>query len=938
MSDPQTYEAFMSKSIRFTFSALATILTLLFSLTAGAGAAFADELTPPPSETPEIVTTPEVTEEGSGSLAGQPTEPGVEPTSPSEETLETPSAMEEVSPTEAEEVQIADLLAEASETTDVVILNEEGESLPLASQEAAEIAASVDPMWCPVIGGVPTLPGGLGCTINFGSNQALIDNIDSSNPGTTASNYEQNGIIYFTETVNDPFLLIPGGGTALQTSDYNAIKIYDLILQGGWNGFNDGAGFALNGQSNFDDNRIQIGTNGNRWTGNITLQDITMSGVSNGNGVTVYTTTGDITLDNVDVLQQGGNFNTALLNSNSGGDITVQNDSTFDGNGNNRGFSATTNTGTITITGTSTNPITFTDARGAGTGTNFNGATLSAPTVTLTDVLASGNDLNGIVISNANSVTLNNVIATNNGTDRAPIGATNNLGSGVSVNGTGPTVVTVNGGSFTGNQLNGIVVTNANSATMNSVTASNNDLNGILITTTNSVALNNVTASNNGTNNVGSGVNVTGTGSTIVTVTGGTFTGNRRYGIELTGTGNTLSIQSPPTCSPANVLGCYFPNSVPSLNVPANMTVEASGPGGAAVSYTATASDAQDVSLTPSCSPASGSTFPIATMTVNCSVTDSGGLTANRSFTVTVRDTTPPALTLPPDTNVEATGPSGAVATYSASASDIVDGAVSVNCAPASGSTFPIATSQVNCSATDASGNTASGSFNVTVQDTTPPVIAAHENIAVSTRHRRGSVLLYGNPATSDIVDGAGLAQCSPASGSMFPEGDTLVTCSATDAHGNTAVPTTFRVHVDYIKPTGSGIIPVTGGDVFQIGCTNPATYSLEDIRIAFVNLCNYQAVLDKQEAAGLPGKFPNGTTFVSGLTVSVLQDGSPVDSLPNEVSITLSFAIPSQVDGDRLTILRRDGGQWVEVGGAAVDGRFEVTVDITGTFVLVWK
>ena len=47
---------------------------------------------------------------------------------------------------------------------------------------------------------------------------------------------------------------------------------------------------------------------------------------------------------------------------------------------------------------------------------DYNGATLSAPTITLTNVTARNNDLNGIAIANANTVTLNNVTATNNGT------------------------------------------------------------------------------------------------------------------------------------------------------------------------------------------------------------------------------------------------------------------------------------------------------------------------------------------------------------------------------------------------------------------------------------------------------------------------------------------------------------------------------------------
>jgi hypothetical protein len=98
----------------------------------------------------------------------------------------------------------------------------------------------------------------------------------------------------------------------------------------------------------------------------------------------------------------------------------------------------------------------------------------------------------------------------------------------------------------------------------------------------------------------------------------------------------TLHVNAPPVT-----------NTAPSLNLPSNLTAEATSASGALVSYTATASDTQDGSLTPTCSPASGSTFPLGPTTVNCSVTDSGGLSASGSFTVTVQDTTAPTVTAP---------------------------------------------------------------------------------------------------------------------------------------------------------------------------------------------------------------------------------------------------------------------------------------------------
>ncbi|HEX7421166.1 MAG TPA: HYR domain-containing protein, partial [Thermoanaerobaculia bacterium] len=156
----------------------------------------------------------------------------------------------------------------------------------------------------------------------------------------------------------------------------------------------------------------------------------------------------------------------------------------------------------------------------------------------------------------------------------------------------------------------------------------------------------------------------------------------------------------------------------PTLNLPPNITAEATGPNGAAVTYTVTATGG----ATPVCSPASGSTFALGTTTVQCSATNSSG-TANGSFTVTVVDTKPPVLTLPAPITAEATSASGAPVSFSATAVDLVDGPVGVLCTPASGSTFPLGLTTVSCSAKDAHNNTATGAFTIIVRDTTPPTI-----------------------------------------------------------------------------------------------------------------------------------------------------------------------------------------------------------------------
>ncbi len=92
----------------------------------------------------------------------------------------------------------------------------------------------------------------------------------------------------------------------------------------------------------------------------------------------------------------------------------------------------------------------------------------------------------------------------------------------------------------------------------------------------------------------------------------------------------------------------------------------------------------------------------------------------NDTFSYTVAtgpdDTTPPVLTLPANITTDATSPSGAVVTYTVSARDLIDGPVVASCVLPSGSFFPIGTSTVSCQASDSTGNTAYGNFQIVVQ------------------------------------------------------------------------------------------------------------------------------------------------------------------------------------------------------------------------------
>ena len=263
------------------------------------------------------------------------------------------------------------------------------------------------------------------------------------------------------------------------------------------------------------------------------------------------------------------------------------------------------------------------------------------------------------------------------------------------------------------------------------------------------------------------------------------------------------------TAGTANVL---LDTLAPVLTLPANITVPATGAGGAMVTYSASASDVGSGVATSSFLPASGGTFPIGTTTVTASATDVAGNTSTSTFTITVLATPPPTLIAPTigaitkaPVSVSFTLPEAALpgSVTLSFGSTVLTLAASQETAGPHSFTFdpanPAASPAIGSGAAIADGvytvtlryqNTlgspaaAALASNVRI-DTTPPVLTLPANISVPATSGAGAVVTY-DASASDLGSGVATSSFLPASGGTFPSGVTTVSASATDVAGNT--------------------------------------------------------------------------------------------------------------------------------------------------------
>ena len=307
-------------------------------------------------------------------------------------------------------------------------------------------------------------------------------------------------------------------------------------------------------------------------------------------------------------------------------------------------------------------------------------------------------------------------------------------------------------------------------------------------------------------------------------------------------------------------------NESPTIACPADVIVSAdtnscSATGGALGSPTN--SDNCAVASVTSNAPSS---YPLGTNIVTWTVTDTSGNSNTCAQRVIVRDTQKPVINCPASITVNsALGSCFSNVTFSVTATDNCVSIASVVSSPASGSAFPVGTTTVTNVAVDASGNSNSCTFIVTVLDNQLPVITCPSNLIVNAA--LGSCfsnVAFSVTATDNCGSIASLVS-SPASGSAFPVGVTTVTNTAVDSHGNSNT-CSFTVTVLDAQPPaitcpGNLALSTSPGQCFRSNVTYSVTFS---------DNCPGATLA---QTAGLP----SSSTFVKGTTTNrfTVTDGS---------------------------------------------------------------
>jgi 4-hydroxy-3-methylbut-2-enyl diphosphate reductase IspH len=233
--------------------------------------------------------------------------------------------------------------------------------------------------------------------------------------------------------------------------------------------------------------------------------------------------------------------------------------------------------------------------------------------------------------------------------------------------------------------------------------------------------------------------------------------------------------------------------TAPEISAPADITLEASSVDTNIVNLdSATSSDIQDVTIYVM----APDVFPLGETTVTWTAVDTSGNSAVTTQTVTIVDTTKPALSIPQDQIVEASNLDETFVNIGqAEAHDITGISSIVNNAP---DVFPLGSTLVTWTTTDNHENTTTAYQTITVVDTTAPTIIVPDDITSEAIDPNTNHIELGELVASDSVGVESITNDKP---DAFPFGSTNVTWTVTDTSGNISQTTQTVTLIDTTSP-----------------------------------------------------------------------------------------------------------------------------------------
>jgi hypothetical protein len=269
---------------------------------------------------------------------------------------------------------------------------------------------------------------------------------------------------------------------------------------------------------------------------------------------------------------------------------------------------------------------------------------------------------------------------------------------------------------------------------------------------------------------------------------------------------------------------------------------------------------------------------------VTVTATNALGNSASDTVVVNVVDTTAPTVDAGPDITVEQATAAGTEVTLSATVSDICDASPTVTWSHGPTAVFPLGSTTVTVTATDASVNSASDTVVVNVVDTTAPTVDAGPDITVEQATAAGTEVTL-SATVSDICDASPTVTWSHGPTAVFPLGSTTVTVTAADASENRASDTVV-VNVEDTTPPEL-IIPddVTVEQETRDGTVVDLTATATDISDADVEITSDELAIytlgTRTVTFRATDKSGNAATCTTTVTV--------IDTTPPDISITVS-------------------------------------------------